>query len=44
MFEVDLFNKKNRKSLFESECDSKTITTERIYLRQESLRLNLIDV
>ena len=41
MFDLDWFNKKIRKCLYESECYSKKLATERIYLRQEKLWIKL---
>ena len=44
MSEVDWFNKKIRKCLYESECYSQTLASERLYLRPENLGLSLMDV
>ena len=44
MSDLDWFNKKIRKCLFESECYSQTLASERIYLRPEYLGLSLMDV
>ena len=44
MSDLDWFNKKIRKCLYESECYSQTLASERLYLRPEYLGLSLMDV